>query len=763
MKRCIEYLLFCLFCFFTPCHDAFGQERPVLSGFIEDSQSGERIIGAAVYDPDSRTGTVTNKFGFFSLVLPSDSIDIEISFIGFKTRTLNLYLSQDSTVVIKLKASSLQLDEAKVSGYKIRPQSSILTSKEIKAIPPLLGESDVLRVIQTLPGVQGGLEGFTGMHVRGGSPDQNLLLLDGAQVYNASHLFGLFSVFNTDVVKSVELIKGRFPAKYGGRLSSVLEVNLKEGNNKEFAGGAALGLISSKFYMEGPILKEKMSFIASGRRTYFDLLEAAFGTDFLPIDYFFDDFNVKLNYDISPNDRIYLSTYMGQDRYQSRPSFITGDQSTEMKWRNITSILRWNRIFNNQIFGNLSLHYTRYQLTANQVSLRSSQGEIANVGVQNSSNIQDLGLSYIFDHRLSLNHELNYGAHYLLHDVEPSLAQYSDASGNSLNRELTTENNRILGHELSLFIEDDWKVNNRFSLRTGLHYSLYSMKNATYDMVQPRLAADYALNERWSINASYSSMYQYIHMLTNLGFGLPADLWVASTQKIRPQKSHQLTFGSIYSVYDWDMNLKLEGFYKRMSDLITYKEGIAFSYNTDWEDLLISGGNGQSFGLEFSAERKEGKFTGRANYTLSWSTRQFDEINDGEVYPYRYDRRHLINFTGSYAFSKKFSLSASWTYMSGQAFTAPLSIIPLQGGGYIDYSERNGLRFPEYHRLDIGMNFVKETSWGERTWSFSLYNAYNRTNPFYLLPWEDDETSQVDLRIFNLFPIIPSVQYSLRF
>ncbi len=744
-----------------PSQKCLAQDNYIFSGFVQHKQSGERIVGASVYHAGSKTGTVTNSFGFFSLALPSDTVKVEVSFIGFASKRLALYLKQDTSLLIELMPSSTELTEVEVRSFRPRPQTEVLTIKEIEAVPALLGETDLMRVVQTLPGVQGGLEGFTGIHVRGGSPDQNLLLLDGAQVYNANHLFGLFSVFNTDVVKSVELTKGGFPARFGGRLSSVLEVNLREGNNKEFAGGGSIGLISTKFFLEGPIIKNKLSFLISARRTYFDLLSAALGPNFISFDFFYDDFNFKLNYDISPKDRLYLNTYTGRDQYNTG-EFTFDGQSTDLSWRNITSVLRWNRIYNNKLFGNLSLHYTRYNITATQLFTRNNRGEEIKLGATNASTIADLGLSYVFNQRLNADHELNYGVHYLLHNVSPSISQFTESTSSPTIQQLPTANNQILGNEVSVFAEDNWRINTRLTLNLGLHYSIYATQGATYNLLQPRISAAYDLSEKWSLNTSYSSMNQYIHLLTNLGFGLPADLWVASTESIRPQESHQWTVGNLYRLENWSTDLRFDAYYKRMSNLITYKEGVAFSYRTDWEDLLVSGGRGTAYGFEWSAERNRDKLSARANYTLSWSNRQFDEVNNGKVYPYRYDRRHVINLMGSYAFSPKFSLNASWTYLSGQAFTAPVSIIRVSSGSAIEYSDRNALRFPNYHRLDLGFQFKKKTSWGERTWSFSLYNAYNRTNPFFLLPWDGDD-NRMELRVFNLFPIIPSFQYSFRF
>ncbi|TNE28930.1 MAG: TonB-dependent receptor [Bacteroidetes bacterium] len=754
--------------FLLSCTNIQAQNMYTLDGFVQESGSGERIIGASIRHPESQTGMLTNAYGFFSVELPSDTLELEVSFIGYETQKLKLYLDKDSSILIELKSNSTQLYEVEVNGYRQRPQTQILIQKEIESIPALLGEPDAMRAIQNLPGVQGGVEGFSGIHVRGGSPDQNLILLDGAQVYNASHLFGMFSVFNSDIVKSVELTKGNFPARFGGRLSSVLEVNLKEGNNQEFAGGGSIGLISSKFFVEGPIVKEKMSFVFSARRTYFDLLTSILGDDVLPFNYFYDDFNLKLNYRISTKDNLYLSTYTGHDKYGSMNLFAEGGESVEMEWRNITSIIRWNRLYSNRLFGNLSAHYTRYVLTANQLRSGNIDGEDYMLSASNESAIADLGLSYVFDHRINTNHKLNYGLHYLMHHVSPSISQFAESVDNPNLIEASKVNNRILGHEASVFAEDSWRVSHRLSLDLGLHYSVYHTGKVTYDLLQPRFGAMYSLSDVWSLNASYSSMNQYVHMLTNLGFGLPADLWVASTDKIRPQQSHQWTVGTLYRIESLKSDLRLEGYYKTMSDLITYKEGIGYSYRTNWEDLLETGGKGWTYGFELSAERRAGRFSGSANYTLSWSNRQFDAVNNGKAYPYRYDRRHMISVLGSYAFSEKFSLNASWTFMSGQAFTTPLSVIGLSSvyGGtspYYEYSDRNALRFPNYHRFDIGVQFRKKTSWGERTWSISVYNAYNRINPFYLLPGENEDTGQTELRVYGLFPIIPSFQYSFKF
>lgn len=743
-------------------NSCFAQKRIVINGFVEDSRSGERIPGANVYRLGGAVGTATNNFGFFSITIPGDTLDLMVSFIGYKTLNVKFFVEQDTSIMLELTPLTIQLAQVEIISFRPKPHVVILTAKQIEAVPALLGEPDVMRVIQTLPGVQGGLEGFSGLHVRGGSPDQNLLILDGAQVYNANHLFGLYSVFNSDVVKSIELTKGAFPARFGGRLSSVLEVNLREGNNKEFAGGGSIGLVSSRFFLEGPIIKNKMSFLVSARRTYFDLLTAALGQDFLAYDFFFDDYNFKVNYTISDRDKLYLSTYTGRDKYSSG-DFSFGDESTELSWQNVTSVIRWNRVYDNKLFGNLSMHFTRYKITAEQSTAINNQGESINVGATNESNITDLGFSYVFNQAVNSKHQLNYGIHYLLHNVNPSISQYIVPINGSSPAQLPTTNNRILGNEVSVFMEDNWRLRTRLGLTLGLHYSAYEAQGTFYNLLQPRLSAQYEVSDRWSVNSSYSSMNQYVHLLTNLGFGLPADLWVASTDRIRPQESHQWAIGNLYRLDSWNSNLRFEAYYKRLKNLITYKEGVAFTYLTNWEDLLLSGGQGTAYGFEWSAEHARDKLSAQVNYTLSWSNRQFEEINDGAEYPYRYDRRHVISLMGSYAFSQKFSLNASWSYLSGQAFTAPLSILDFTSGTGIVYSDRNALRFPNYHRLDLGFQSKKKTSWGERTWSFSVYNAYNRINPFFVLPLENENNNQMELKVFSLFPIIPSFQYSFRF
>tara|TARA_R110002096_G_C14654054_1_gene726741 strand:- start:3486 stop:5741 length:2256 start_codon:yes stop_codon:yes gene_type:complete len=743
-------------------NSCLAQDRIVINGFVEDSLSGERISGANVYSEEGAVGTATNNFGFFTITIPADTIDLVVSFIGYKTLNIKFFSERDTTILLELVPITMQLTQVEIISFRPKPHVAILTAKQIEALPALLGETDVMRLVQTLPGVQGGLEGFSGLHVRGGSPDQNLLMLDGAQVYNANHLFGLYSVFNSDVVKSIELTKGAFPARFGGRLSSILEVNLREGNNKKFAGGGSIGLVSSRFFVEGPIIKNKMSFLFSARRTYFDLLTAALGQDFLAYDFFFDDFNFKVNYTISEKDKLYLSTYTGRDKY-STGDFVIGDESTQLSWQNVTSVMRWNRVYSKKLFANLSLHFTKYNITAEQSTAIKNQGESINLGATNESNIADFGFSYVFNQAVNQIHELNYGLHYLLHNVNPSISQYITPINGSSPNQLPTANKRILGNEISVFMEDNWSLSTRLGLILGLHYSAYETQGTFYNLLQPRLSAQYEMTDRWSINASYSSMNQYVHLLTNLGFGLPADLWVASTDRIQPQESHQWAIANLYRLDNWTTDLRFEAYYKRMKHLISYKEGVAFTYRTNWEDLLLTGGQGTAYGFEWSAEHQKDKLSARFNYTLSWSNRQFEEINDGEEYPYRYDRRHVISLIGGYAFSQKFSLNASWSYLSGQAFTAPLSILDFTSGTGIEYSDRNALRFPSYHRLDLGFQFKKKTSWGERTWSFSVYNAYNRINPFFILPLENENNNQMELKVFSLFPIIPSFQYSFRF
>lgn len=765
-----------------------AQNINTISGYIEDTETGERLIGVNVYVPGSNHGTSTNAYGFYSLALPSGEYTVTASFIGYDTDKFSANLSNGSVAHnFLLKPSSAQLDEVEVTATEIPLEQAEMSTislsiPEIQKMPAFMGEVDIIRAIQLLPGVQSGTEGTTGFYVRGGSPDQNLILLDGVPVYNASHLFGFFSVFNSDAIKNVTLTKGGFPARYGGRLSSVLDINMKEGNMKEFHGAGSIGLISSKLTLEGPIIKDKTSFIISGRRMYYDLLLKPFLPKGLNVGYFFGDVNLKVNHIISPKDRLYLSYYGGKDKYYYHQDRTLGSIDTTigsiqeyseqyLQWGNQTGSVRWNHLFNSRLFGNLTASYTRYKFEVGynyeKNFTQNGMDQTHNEGFNYLSLIEDYGLRYDLDFNLNQNHYLKGGLGYTYHTFRPGAAVITSGYNQDLVDSTLNLSQTIFSNEIFSYLEDDWTLNDRWRANMGLHYSQYFVNGITYKSLQPRISLRYLINDEWAVKGSYSYMNQYIHLLSNTGIGLPVDLWVSSTDKVKPQIAQQIALGSTKHFSNNKLEFTVEAYYKWMDQLITYQQGSSFVSGGDWQNNVEANGKGNAYGAEFLLRKNKGKTTGWIGYTLSWSNRQFENINYGEKYPYRYDRRHDISIVLNHKFNEKIDIGATWVYNTGNSFTAPQSDYYLNGNlmssytpiVYTNYTTRNELKMPAYHRLDLSINFHKKKKWGERIWNVSIYNVYSRNNPFYLY------VDKVDKSVWqqSLFPIIPSFSYIFKF
>lgn len=760
-----------------------AQSSLTLSGYVEDALSKERIIGVNIYIDGETIGTTTNTFGFYSLSLAPGEYELVVSFIGYKSIRQKLILKDENiNLDFQLEEASETLNEVTVTAEEMQVERAQMSQiqlnvTEIKRIPAFLGEVDIIRAIQLLPGVQSGNEGSTGFYVRGGSPDQNLILLDGVPVYNASHLFGFFSVFNADAIKNVNLTKGGFPARFGGRLSSVLEIDMKEGNMREFHGEGSLGLISSKLTLEGPIWKDKTSFIVSGRRTYYDILAAPFIPEGQEFGYYFADLNAKINHVFSRKDRLYLSYYNGIDdfsfreEYQNDPFFGgsgEGYDESGLDWGNHTAALRWNHLFNDKLFSNLTATFSQYRFSIGFESYFKDGNDVSSNGFEYFSLIRDYGLRYDLEYALNNQHQLRFGASYTNHTFRPGVAQIEETfDGESVDSILDLSRS-VFANDLFVYLEDDWKLGDKWRINYGLHYSAYfTNDDAFYHNLQPRVSARYLVNDGLSLKASYALMNQYVHLLSNSGIGLPTDLWVSSTDRVKPQTSQQLAIGATTSLWGNKFEFSAESYYKLMNNLIEYKEGASFISNTDWQNTVETDGEGEAYGLELLFRRKKGKTTGWVGYTLAWTNRRFSNLNDGDWFPYRYDRRHDISVVLNHRFSEKFDLGLTWVYGTGNSFTAPIAQIMLQSpwGGtetFDRFSDRNGLRMPAYHRLDLGFNWHKKTKWGQRTWNISVYNAYSRQNPFFLY-LSQNSNGERRINQVSLFPIIPSISYQFKF
>jgi TonB-dependent Receptor Plug Domain/CarboxypepD_reg-like domain/TonB dependent receptor len=774
-------ILMLLLCVFTKNY----AQNSVISGYVSDIRNGEKIIGVNIYIPALDIGTVTNNFGFYSLTVPSaENVEISYSYIGYKTVTQILNLTKDLKLnididpTIELEVIEITAEKSKKIERETQMSVAEIPIQQIIKVPALLGEVDVLRVLQLLPGVKSGGEGQSGFYVRGGSPDQNLILLDGVPVYNASHLFGFFSVFNSDAIKDVKLIKGGFPARYGGRLSSVLEINMKEGNNNEFHGNVGVGLIASKFTLEGPIAKGKTSFLLSGRRTYVDVLARPFiksefkssGSDGSS-GYYFYDLNAKINHKFSDRDKLYLSVYTGQDKFYYDEKDIDGSirdfTDTGLGWGNLTAALRWNHEVNNKLFANTTLTYSKYQLNTKVKSGTefTNENQLDEIGLEYFSGIEDVALKVDFDYLPKPDHYIKYGISGIYHKFEPGLFLLNQVNTlENVNFNLEVGQKNIYATEYTTYIEDDITLAKNTKLNAGLHLSAFNVNSKFYTSLQPRFSLNQVLPNEIGLKASFATMRQYINLLAFEGIGLPTDLWLPTTDRIKPQDSWQVALGAAKSFESFEVSI--EAYYKKMKNLIAYKDGEGLFDLSDWQDRVTQG-DGDAYGFEVFIQKKKGRFNGWIGYTLAWTDRQFAEINDGKKFPFRYDRRHDISLVGMYDISKKVNVAATWVYGTGNATTLANSSYSGPGGTIQTYGARNSYRMNPYHRLDIGINFVKKREKYTRTWSLGAYNTYINNNPFFVY-FADDydyETGQSTqkLKQVSLFPLIPYINYSIDF
>lgn len=810
----LNYLLF--FCLLIPL--GIFSQNATISGYITDGSTNETLINASIFDTNNKKGAVTNDYGFFSITLPRGNVAMQFSYIGYSMRNLNFSLTKDTVVNIRLKEHTT-LSEVTVLGTKkeIGVKGSQMSTIEvpislIKSVPVLFGETDVIKVLQLLPGVKAGTEGSAGFYVRGGGPDENLFLLDGVPIYNVNHAAGFFSAFNADAIKNVTLYKGGFPARFGGRLSSVVDIRMNDGNNQKLKGNISVGLISSKINLEGPLFSEKTTFNISARRTYLDLLAqpaikliaAEENAGNIKAGYYFYDLNAKISHKFSDKDRLYLSAYMGddvvysdfQDRYYEQANRTTEDRmQMDWNWGNLITALRWNHIISNKLFMNTTATYSRYRFNmlvgntneeTTTYSDKPSSHKFEKMSVGYNSGIEDMGFKVDFDYSPNTANEVKFGLNYTNHAFKPGVQVFKtkfEDDSTTQARDTTFGDANIFAHEASLYVEDNITLNSFLKLNAGLHYSAFYVQNQFYHSLQPRLSLRALLSDLLSVKASYAAMNQYIHLLSNSSLSLPTDLWVPVTKRIEPMKSHQYSVGVFYQLNKL-FDLSIEGYYKSMNNLIEYQDGASFmSSASGWEDK-VSAGRGWAYGVEFLAQKTIGKTTGWLGYTWSKTERLFDrpgqEINYGKVFPAKFDRRHDISLVVAHKFSEKFDIAATWVYSTGNAGSLALQNYnqpTLPDNSVYNYtnsvpylSARNNYRMPSYQRLDLGANFRKQKKHGIRTWSFSVYNAYNQMNPFFVYPDYDyiyynngTMTSSKSFKKITIFPIIPSVSYSYKF
>ena len=774
MNKCIVLLLLSfLYSIVASAQPSDNRNKYTFSGYVKDSRSGEPLIGATIAIKElPSTGTISNAYGFYSLTVAEGTYTFTVFFIGYEAQSRQIVLDKNQKIVFNLSEKAIEQKEVVITGEKkdeniTASQMGIdkLDVKGIQSVPVLFGEKDVLKTIQLLPGIKSAGEGNSGFYVRGGGSNQNLILLDEATVYNASHLFGFFSVFNSDAIKNVSLYKGEMPPEYGGRLSSVLDIKMKDGNAKQFEVNGGIGLISSRLTVEGPIVSDKCSFSISGRRTYADLfLKLSSDSSINQARVYFYDLNAKVNYQINENDKVYLSGYFGKDVLGFGSSF-------GFDWGNTTGTLRWNHLFSEKMFSNTSLIYSTYDYNIN--------ADYGGNTLLVASRIQDYNFKQDFHYYIDTQNGLKFGLNSTYHSITPgsvSLANNSNSNPLNINNKYSWENAMYVSHE--------FKPLPVFSLEYGIRFSsfsvlgpgvFYTYDNAgdtidslssgsgtivkTYFSIEPRLAVNYILDEESSVKASYARSTQNLHLLFNSTTSNPTDVWIPSSNNVRPEIADQFSIGYFRNFNDNAYEFSIETYYKNLQNQIDYKNGAQLNFNNNVESQLLFG-SGRAYGIELFLKKKYGQLNGWIGYTLSRSEMKFDAVNNGNFFPARQDETHDISIVAIFQLSDKWSFSATWVYNTGNAVTFPSGKYWIDGQVLNYYTERNGYRMPAYHRLDLGANWQGENS----GWTFSLYNAYGRDNAYSIRFQQDpnDKTKTQAVQT-SLFKFVPSITYNFRF
>ncbi len=791
-----------------------------ISGSVSDGANGESLIGATVYLKETKKVASTNQYGFYSINAPKGIYVIICQLVGYSAFTTTIELNSNQSLNIKLATPEKQLQEVEVTAkgneenVKSTQMSAVnLDMAEIKKIPAFMGEVDILKTIQLLPGVKNAGDGNTGFYVRGGGPDQNLILLDEANVYNASHLMGFFSVFNGDAIKNVNLIKGGMPAQYGGRLSAVLDISMKEGNNQKFQVDGGIGVIASRLTIQGPIIKNKASFIISARRTYVDVLAKPWldKSDFAGTSYFFYDLNAKLNYRINDKNRLFLSTYHGRDLFDYHDN--EGGFKTRIPWGNTTASFRWNHIFNSKLFSNVSAVYSNYDF-----NFGASQDDYE---FKIKSGIRDFNLKYDLNYFPNSRHNIRTGVNYIYHIFTPTnVSAKQGETSFDLGKII-----RLYSHDASVYIGDDWDITQKIRVNVGLRYGNFTQigpftryvkdergnvidtvnydpnkKVVNYDGLEPRFSVRYTLNPSSSLKASYTKNFQYIHLATISSLSLPTDVWMPCTELIKPQVGNQCALGYFKNFKDNTFETSVEVYYKTMANQIEYKEGADPSDNVfDNPDNAFTYGKGWAYGAEFFVKKAKGKFTGWIGYTLSWTWRHFNEINYGQDFLAKYDRRHDASLVLTYDANKLWNFGAVWVYATGNRGTLPNGFFLYEGSQSYDYGLRNSYKFVSYHRMDVNVTFTpdrerhlakkkskmiarlvaegKDTTnvivtkkWTRNfsnSFTLSVFNVYNRYNPYFIYFTREGDftngTLKVGAKQVSLFPILPSLTWNFKF
>jgi CarboxypepD_reg-like domain/TonB-dependent Receptor Plug Domain len=737
-----------------------------LSGYVRDAQTGEAVIGATVFLTNSKTGVNTNTYGFYSLSFSgTETLGLVFTSIGYKPQLKKLTGMQNLKLDIELENASNQLDEVTVVASRNddnvqKTQMGVIEipMKLANTLPVVLGERDIMKIIQLLPGVQAGNEGTTGFYVRGGNSDQNLIQLDEATVYNPNHLFGLFSTFNSNALNKVTLIKGGFPAQYGGRLSSVLDISMKEGNNKKHQTQGGIGLLSSNITFEGPIKKEKGSFIISGRRTYIDLLTRPFIKGF---GYTFYDLNAKVNYELGKKDKIYMSAFYGKDN-----AHYTGSSSLNygINFGNNAATLRWNHLFGQKVFANTSIILNNYNL-----ALTTTQSNF--VGLLYTA-IKDFNAKTDFEYYPNAKNAVRFGVNYSYHTFTPfggSGKIKKDGTKPKFNVDSLAKN---YTNELAFYANNEIKLSDKVSFNIGLRVPYFYTKEANYSFLEPRLSSKINLNNETSLKISYTVMNQFLHLIPNSTASLPTDIWIPASKITAPQQSKQIAIGLFKNFEKNAFQTSFELYYKDMKNQALFKEGTLLTQGAAIENSLTFG-KGNSYGAELFIEKSSGKINGWVAYTLSWTNQTFKDLNGGKTFPFAYDRRHNLSVVGSYDLSLKWTISASFVYNTGRPYTLPVGRVDVGFGGtlyngtYSDFSTRNNYRLNNYNRLDVSAIYKKKRKFMGKSydseWVFGVYNVYSRRNPYFVYLSTDDVTRVPKATQVSLLPAVPSVSYNFKF
>ena len=766
-------------------------QKYTISGYIRSASDGEDLYGANVYEKESLKGVSTNFYGFYSLSLPKGTYTIVYSSLGYETIEKQVVLDSDKIITIELGTKSQLIKEAVVTGKKkdqnveqVQTGTVEIETRTVKELPSLMGEPDVIKTLQLLPGVQGAGEGNNGLYVRGGGPDQNLVLLDNATVYNTGHLLGFFSVFNSDAVKDIKLIKGGIPAQYGGRLSSVLDIKMKEGNMKKFKVSGGIGLISARLTAEAPIIKDKVSFIVSGRISYLGLAitpllrngkNERLKNANIP---WFYDFNAKLNWKISDKDRIFVSAYNGKDIMKFKSQ--SGDTEFKIPYGNTTATARWNHLFNSKLFMNTTFVFNKYDATFD--------AKFKQFSFLYESAVENYALKGSFDYYPNDNHDVKIGYDYTFHKFTPGVYTF-DTGDNIIESNVKDK----YAHEAGIYIQDETEIGSRIKINYGIRASMFANTGpsdrtyytptgeidsiitkkafesfATYFGAEPRVNLRVKIIKDFSFKAGFNLINQYVHLVSQSTSTLPTEIWVPSSAKLKPEMGIQSTAGFFKNWLDNSLETSIEVYYKKQWNQIEYGDFVVSDNNTEPEDKFTFG-TGESYGAEFFIKKKYGKFNGWIGYTLSQTTRNFKDLNDGKIFPSKYDRTHDLSIVLMYKPHKKWKLNATFIYGSGQTTTLPINYYFTNNKLHYEYGEKNSYRLPAYHRLDLGVNFVLiDTDEKYSSINLSVYNAYNRQNPYFIFNEQTGDPLKGEPVIVkayqtSLFPILPTISWNFKY